>query len=138
VSGLDLEAIADAAEAAVYAQHHKDLCGCDRWPDSCPHFPKERTLFSVNAYDVVVAAAPLIEKALVERILADAMSDHDDDSNPFSAALKARTKRVRETIAVAIEQTIPTQHRSHPPTCQSCITRATYIQDHAAIARGAR
>lgn len=64
VTELDFEAIADEAEAVVFAQHHKELCGCDRWPDGCPHFPKDKTLFSVNAYNVVVAAAPLIEKAV--------------------------------------------------------------------------
>ena len=31
------------------------------------------------------------------------MADRVDDSNPFSAALKARTRRVRETVAADIK-----------------------------------
>jgi hypothetical protein len=42
------------------------------------------------------------EKAIVEGILMAALSDLDDDTNPFAAALAARTRRVRENITAEI------------------------------------
>lgn len=62
---VDLTALGEAAELVVYTSYHRNLCSCDKWPADCVTWPggAQAVCFSVNAYNVVEAAAPLIVAA---------------------------------------------------------------------------
>ena len=83
---------------------------------------------------VVEAAAALIEKAVLERLAETAMSDVGGD-HPFNAALKARTKRVREKVAQEIEAATVCLPQAGAVLTAAAIEATTKAQ-FAAIARG--
>lgn len=115
---LDLGPIIEAAELAVYTEHHTRYCMCGLWPQDCRTWPggAKQVLFSVNAHDVVNAAAPLIERAVREQAAGELIAwanslDYTNNSSlrrlrrhAHQCAQRVAPKPTREEVLEALQR----------------------------------